>query len=108
MSGIRRHWSKAIKVPRSSGSAGEQHEHMANLEVKIMIITRSTTVKEIMQANPEVAQVFLKHGVDVPLECDESIQDCELELCDSMCHIDDVDALIRDLQKFFQESGEAQ
>ncbi len=97
-----------MKMRYSIGSAGEQHERMVNPELKIMNITRSTTVKEIMQANPEVAQVFLKHGVDVPLECDESIQDCELELCDSMCHIDDIDALIRDLQKFFQESGEAQ
>ena len=66
-----------------------------------MNITRNTTVKEIMEARPDAASVFLKHGVDVPLECDESIQDCELELCDSMCHIDDIDALISDLEKFF-------
>lgn len=66
-----------------------------------MNITRNTTVKEIMEARPDAASVFLKHGVDVPLECDESIQDCELELCDSMCHIDDIDALINDLEKFF-------
>lgn len=66
-----------------------------------MIITPNTTVKEIMEARPDAASVFLKHGVDVPLECDESIQDCELELCDSMCHIDDIDALISDLEKFF-------
>lgn len=72
-----------------------------------MIITRNTTVKEIMKARPDALQVFLKHEVDVPLECDESIQDCNLELCDSMCHIDDVDALIRDLQKFFDTSGSA-
>lgn len=66
-----------------------------------MIITPNTTVKEIMEARPDAASVFLKHGVDVPLECDESIQDCELQLCDSMCHIDDIDALISDLEKFF-------
>lgn len=66
-----------------------------------MFITRETSVKEIMEANPEAAEVFLKHGVDVPLECDESIQDCTLELCDSMCHLDDADALIQDLQMFF-------
>ena len=69
-----------------------------------MIITRNTTVKEIMEARPDAASVFLKHGVDVPLECDEGIQDCELELCDSMCHIDDIDALMRDLQDFFDAS----
>lgn len=66
-----------------------------------MNITRNTTVKEIMEARPDAASVFLKHGVDVPLECDESIQDCDLELCDSMCHIDDIEALISDLEKFF-------
>jgi len=73
-----------------------------------MNITRSTTVKEIMEARPDAARVFLQHGVDVPLECDESIQDCELLLCDSMCHIDDVDALIADLQKFFDSAGTAE
>ena len=66
-----------------------------------MIISRDTTVKEIMEANPNAAEVFLQHGVDVPLECDESIQDCSMDLCDSMCHVDDIDALIEDLQKFF-------
>jgi hypothetical protein len=66
-----------------------------------MIITRSTTVKEIMEARPDATSVFLKYCVDVPLECDESIQDCDLELCDSMCHIDDIDALVCDLEKFF-------
>jgi hypothetical protein len=68
-----------------------------------MKITRSTTVKEIMTECPQAAEVFMKHGVDVPLECDESIQDCDLQLCDSMCHLDDIDSLIEDLQKFFDE-----
>lgn len=66
-----------------------------------MVITSNTTVKEILAARPDAVEVFLKHGVDVPLECDESIHECELQLCDSMCHIDDIDGLIRDLQTFF-------
>jgi hypothetical protein len=66
-----------------------------------MNITRSTTVKEVLAARPDAIEVFLQHGVDVPLECDESIHECELELCGSMCHIDDIDGLIRDLQNFF-------
>jgi hypothetical protein len=45
-------------------------------------------------------KVFEDHGVDVPLECDESILDTELAICDSMCHIDDLDALMKDLQTF--------
>ena len=66
-----------------------------------MIITRNSTVKEILETAPIAVQILEKHGVDVSLECDESIHECELELCDSMCHIDDIDALIVDLQKFF-------
>lgn len=73
-----------------------------------MIITRSTTVKEILAAYPDSIEVFLQHGVDVPLECDESIHECELELCDSMCHIDDIDGLIRDLQTFIDARPVAQ
>lgn len=66
-----------------------------------MLITRQTTVQDILNARPDAVQVFLQHGVDVPCECDESILDTELELCDSMCHIDDLNALITDLQKLF-------
>ncbi|MBS1996905.1 MAG: hypothetical protein JSS86_11365 [Cyanobacteria bacterium SZAS LIN-2] len=66
-----------------------------------MIITRNTTVKEILETNPDAVKVFEKHGVDVVLECDEGIHGCGLELCDSMCHIDDIDSLIADLQTFF-------
>ncbi len=66
-----------------------------------MLITRQTTVQSILDARPEAVQLFLQHGVDVPCECDESILDTELDLCDSMCHIDNLDALIADLQKLF-------
>ena len=66
-----------------------------------MIIDRNTTVCAILEARPEAVKVFAEHGVDVMLECDESLHGCELEFCDSMCHIDDIDALIRDLQKLF-------
>jgi len=63
-----------------------------------MLITQETTVKNILDAYPEAVKVFEKHGVDVPLECDECILDTELAICDSMCHIDDLDELMRDLQ----------
>jgi hypothetical protein len=65
-----------------------------------MEITTETTVKNILETYPDAVQVFLKHGVDVPSECDESILDTELSICDSMCHVDDLDGLIRDLQVF--------
>ena len=69
-----------------------------------MNITPQTTVKEILAARPDALQVFEQHGVDVSLECDESTQECELELCDSMCHID---GLIADLQKLFGTAQQA-
>jgi hypothetical protein len=70
-----------------------------------MQITQQTTVKSILDAYPDAVQVFLKHGVDVPTECDESILDTELSICDSMCHVDNLDALISDLQKFVKSKG---
>jgi hypothetical protein len=69
-----------------------------------MDITLDTTVCDILHKYPEAVKVFLEHGVDVPLECDESILDTPLEICDSMCHIDDISALMRDLQKFVEAS----
>jgi len=65
-----------------------------------MFITTETTVKSILDKCPDAVKVFEDHGVDVPLECDESILDTELAICDSMCHIDDLDALMKDLQTF--------
>lgn len=69
----------------------------------MLIITKATTVKEILDLRPDAVDVFEKHGVNVPTECDECILDTELELCDSMCHIDDIDELIVDLQALFDE-----
>lgn len=66
-----------------------------------MSITENTTLKAILEERPDAIEVFLKHGVDIPSECDESIHDCELTICESMCHIDDLDGLIKDLQEFF-------
>jgi hypothetical protein len=65
-----------------------------------MLVTANTTVKSILDQYPEAVRVFEQHGVDVPLECDESVLDSELATCDSMCHIDDLNGLIKDLQKY--------
>lgn len=66
-----------------------------------MNIEYCSTVKEILEQAPETLKIFEKHGVDVPLECAESILDTELEICESMCHIDDLPDLIKDLQEYF-------
>jgi hypothetical protein len=70
-----------------------------------MMITPSTTVREIVEKNPEAFKIFLEHGVDVKSECDESLWDTELELCESMCHIDNINGLIADLQKLFDSTA---
>lgn len=68
-----------------------------------MIVTPSTTLREIVESHPGAFDIFLKHGVDVKAECDESLWDTELELCESMCHIDDLHALVQDLQQLFDK-----
>ncbi|MDQ5966648.1 MAG: hypothetical protein QG625_2803 [Cyanobacteriota bacterium erpe_2018_sw_39hr_WHONDRS-SW48-000098_B_bin.30] len=71
-----------------------------------MIITQETTVKNILDTYPGAVAIFENHGVNVPVECDECILDSELSVCDSMCHIDDLDALMRDLQEFVTNQGD--
>ncbi|CAN5510257.1 hypothetical protein BH11CYA1_BH11CYA1_14540 [soil metagenome] len=66
----------------------------------VFAITEETTVKDIFAAYPGIGVIFENHGVSVPTQCDESILDTELGICDSMCHVDDLDALMRDLQLF--------
>lgn len=70
-----------------------------------MQITPEITLKTILDKYPDAVQVFSTHGVDIPSECDESVWDTQLELCESMCHIEDFDGLIRDLQKFVDAKG---
>jgi hypothetical protein len=70
-----------------------------------MQITTDTTVKSILDKYPEAVQVFLKHGVDVPSQCDESVLDTPLSICDSMCHVENLDGLIVDLQKYIDSKN---
>jgi hypothetical protein len=71
-----------------------------------MIITQNTTVREILKDRPDAVKVFEKHGVDVNMECDEGLWDSELQICDSMCHIDDLGGLMRDLQNFIDNKSD--
>lgn len=65
-----------------------------------MTITRESTVQEILSACPDAREVFLQHGVEIDLECQEEVWDNTLDVCEVMCHLDDVDALIHNLQVF--------
>ncbi|MCC7530184.1 MAG: hypothetical protein IT342_16800 [Candidatus Melainabacteria bacterium] len=71
-----------------------------------MDITLDTTVLNVLEQFPEALEVFASHGVDVTLECPECILETSLSVCESMCHIDDLDELIKDLQVFVG-SGQA-
>ncbi len=65
-----------------------------------MNISLDTTVLNILEQHPDALGVFSNHGVDVSLECPECILDTPLSVCESMCHIDDIEELIKDLQEF--------
>jgi iron-sulfur cluster repair protein YtfE (RIC family) len=62
-----------------------------------MTITMETLVSEILEALPEAEAVFEKYGVHVCLECN-GVLDNPLDLCETMCGIDDIEGLLKDLQ----------
>lgn len=62
-----------------------------------MTITLDTLVSEILEAYPKATEVFEKHGVHVSLEC-SGVLDNPLDLCETMCAIEDMDGLLKDLQ----------
>lgn len=66
-----------------------------------MLITRETTVREVIDKNAEALKIFDKHGVCVEYECPDAILDFEIQLCEDMCHIDDIDQLVAELNEFF-------
>lgn len=67
-----------------------------------MNICRNTSVREIIETYPLSLEVFEKHGVVVEHECPDAVLDFELEDCESMCHIEDIDALISDLNELLR------
>lgn len=70
-----------------------------------MNVTRNTTVREVVEHDENVLQIFEKHGVCVEYECPDAVLDFEIEDCEDMCHIDDIDQLVVDLNLFFQDQN---
>ncbi|MGE5589932.1 MAG: disulfide oxidoreductase [Bacillota bacterium] len=62
-----------------------------------MLITRGTTVEEALAAHPGAADVFESHGCCVADECPEDVLGQAIEDAEYLCHLDDLDALVRDL-----------
>ena len=71
-----------------------------------MQVTRETTVREVMEKNEKVLEIFDQHGVCVEHECPDGVLDFPIEDCEDMCHIDDIDGLVAELNKFFEEEEE--
>lgn len=70
-----------------------------------MNVTRNTTVREVVELNENVLQIFERHGVCVEDECPDAVLDFEIEDCEDMCHIDDIEQLVTDLNLFFQNQN---
>lgn len=67
-----------------------------------MQITRNTTVREVIDSDSASLEIFDKHGVCVEHECPDGVLDFQIEDCEDMCHIDDIDELVRDLNEYFE------
>lgn len=70
-----------------------------------MLVTRETTVREVVDENSETLKIFDRHGVCVESECPDAILDFEIQLCEDMCHIDDIDQLVSDLNELFANTA---
>lgn len=57
-----------------------------------------TLVSEILEEYPQAEKIFAKHGVELGQEC-HGVLDNPLELCETMCSIDDMEALLKDLRE---------
>ncbi|HEY3364914.1 MAG TPA: hypothetical protein VGK74_07685 [Symbiobacteriaceae bacterium] len=64
-----------------------------------MTITADTLVSEILAERPDATVVFERYGVNVCTEC-AGVLDNPLDLCETMCGIDNFDEFMRDLQAF--------
>ena len=65
-----------------------------------MNVSLNTTVREIIENHRDSLEIFEKHGVCVEDECPDGILDFELADCEGMCHIDDINQLVEDLNGF--------
>ncbi|MDF2627686.1 MAG: hypothetical protein K0R39_1517 [Symbiobacteriaceae bacterium] len=70
-----------------------------------MKITPDTLVSEVLEARPDATKVFEKYGVHVTLEC-SGVLDNPLDLCETMCGIDDFTSFMTDLQTFMESAPE--
>jgi hypothetical protein len=63
-----------------------------------MEITPETVIEDILEAMPEAQELFLAHGCDMEVECTPQAKENTLDEAVGVCHLDDLDALVLDLQ----------
>lgn len=68
-----------------------------------MNITLDTTIKEIISKYPLCIEVFSRYGVDVENQCPEELWETSLSDCESMCHIDNINELVNELNKLVKK-----
>ncbi len=72
-----------------------------------MVVTRQTTVAELLAHDPGAADIILQHGVDVHVMCPHDVHEYPLEDCEWMCGIQDVDQLIEDLNDYINRQEQS-
>lgn len=63
-----------------------------------MEITLQTVIWDILQEMPEARDLFQGHGCDMDAECTDSALENTLDEAVGVCHLDDIDGLILELQ----------
>lgn len=61
-------------------------------------ITEETQMQDVLAQVPGARAILSRHGCDVDDECPVLIQDMPLYECEFVCHLDDLPAVIRDLE----------
>ncbi|MFB6285432.1 MAG: hypothetical protein ABEK03_02485, partial [Candidatus Bipolaricaulia bacterium] len=69
--------------------------------------TPETTVAEALERVPNAVEVFEQHGVDPRSECGPRIHITPLADTPFVCHVDDLDALLADLQRELAAGAQA-
>lgn len=68
-------------------------------------ITKDMMVAEVLEQVPGSEDIFANHGVNPREECGTAIYTMDLRHAERDCGIDDLDALINDLEEKLEESN---
>jgi hypothetical protein len=66
--------------------------------VSTVEITLQSVIWDILQQMPEARELFNAHGCDMDAECTDEALENTLDEAVGVCHLEDVDGLILELQ----------